>query len=70
MEAQRCDVKTLEGCSEKEQAFLGKQKDKDAAGLEKELARLTGMEGGKMKPDLLVWLQKRINLLRKLKDEL
>lgn len=70
VEAQRCDVKTLEGCSDKEQGFIAKQKDKDAAGLEKELTRLTGMEGGKMKPDLLVWLQKRIHLLRKLKDEL
>merc|ERR1712146_263553 len=68
--AVRCDVVSKEGCSERELAFIEKQSAKDAAGLQKELDRLNGMKGGKMKPELAQWLTKRITLLTKLKDEL
>eukprot|EP00621_Florenciella_sp_RCC1693_P014556 CAMPEP_0182532098 /NCGR_PEP_ID=MMETSP1323-20130603/10863_1 /TAXON_ID=236787 /ORGANISM="Florenciella parvula, Strain RCC1693" /LENGTH=226 /DNA_ID=CAMNT_0024741779 /DNA_START=46 /DNA_END=726 /DNA_ORIENTATION=+ len=68
--ASRCDVVTKEGCNEKEVAFIAKQSVKDAAGLQKEVDRLNGMKGGKMKPELAQWLTKRITLLSKMKDEL
>lgn len=68
--AWKCDVKTLAGCSDKEQAFLAKQAGKDSAALTTELARLEGMRGNKMKPELSVWLGKRIKMLGKLKEEL
>eukprot|EP00622_Pseudochattonella_farcimen_P003225 FR738352.1.p1 GENE.FR738352.1~~FR738352.1.p1 ORF type:complete len:242 (+),score=30.38 FR738352.1:54-728(+) len=68
--AQRCDIKTREGCSEKEVGFLDKHKEKDLPALQKEIDRLNGMSGSKMKPELAQWLTKRVSLLGKLKDEL
>eukprot|EP00421_Protoceratium_reticulatum_P055018 CAMPEP_0168493816 /NCGR_PEP_ID=MMETSP0228-20121227/70912_1 /TAXON_ID=133427 /ORGANISM="Protoceratium reticulatum, Strain CCCM 535 (=CCMP 1889)" /LENGTH=81 /DNA_ID=CAMNT_0008510607 /DNA_START=52 /DNA_END=295 /DNA_ORIENTATION=- len=68
--ASRCDVKTLEKCTEKQKDYIGKQKGKGKEKVEGELKRLEGMKGGQMKEDKLSWLNKRIKLLGKLKDEL
>mmetsp|Transcript_83319 Transcript_83319/g.269514 ORF Transcript_83319/g.269514 Transcript_83319/m.269514 type:complete len:108 (+) Transcript_83319:3-326(+) len=68
--ASRCDVKTLEGCSEKEKGYLEKQKAKNKDQVGGELKRLQGMAGGKMKEDKLTWLNARVKLLQKLHDEL
>jgi len=68
--ASRCDVKTLEGCKDKEKEYIAKQKEKPKEKVETELKRLTGLKSGKMKDDKLSWLNQRINLLGKLKDEL
>ena len=48
-----CDVETLEGCSEKQAAFVTKFKDATAAAAE--LKRLNGMNAKSMKPELADW---------------
>ena len=68
--AQRCDIKTKEGCSDKEKAFLAKQASKSVKELDSEIKRLNGMQGAKMSPDAATWLGTRVRLLGKLKDEL
>eukprot|EP00041_Stephanoeca_diplocostata_P038472 m.1518620 g.1518620 ORF g.1518620 m.1518620 type:complete len:230 (-) comp25221_c3_seq11:4919-5608(-) len=71
--AQRCDPKTLEGCDDKEKAFLEKVEskfggDKDKVGAE--LKRLEGMKAKKMTEDKQKWMMRRINLLQKVHEEL
>merc|ERR1711988_1405797 len=70
VDAITCEPSTLEGCNDKEKAFVAKMKDKDAEGLKKELKRLEGMKGGSMKPELQVWMARRINVLTKMTKEL
>merc|ERR1712232_691415 len=54
--ASRCDVVTLEGCTDKEKAYVEKQKPKGKEKVAAELERLKGMRGGSMKEDMLNWL--------------
>ena len=68
--AVRCDVKTLDGCGEKEKAYVEKQKAKGADAIAAEHSRLSKMSGGGMKPELAAWLSARVSLLQKMKDEL
>jgi FKBP-type peptidyl-prolyl cis-trans isomerase FklB len=71
--ASKCDVKTYEGCSEKESDYLKKKADASSAAIADEIKRLTGMSGQKMADDKKAWLTARVNLLNKLKatkDEL
>lgn len=68
--ASRCDVKSKEGCSAKEKEYLEKQQGKSQEQLEAEIKRLNGLKGGSMKEDKLSWLNSRLKLLGKLKDEL
>merc|ERR1719482_2286175 len=68
--ASRCNVKTLEGCDEKETKYIEGKRSLDKAVLETELARLKGLGGKKMAPAQQSWLSKRVNLLNKLKVEL
>merc|ERR1719162_2485683 len=68
--ASRCDVATLEGCTDKEKAYVEKQKPKGKDKVTAELERLKGMRGGPMKEDMLSWLNARTKLLEKMKDEL
>merc|ERR1719191_1517712 len=71
--ASRCDVKTLEGCKDKEKDYIEKQSGKGADKVAGELKRLQGMRGEQMKPDKLQWLEARVKLLEKMdkvKDEL
>jgi len=68
-----CSVATGAGCSDKEASFIGKWKAKSTEDATKDLARLQGMTGGTMKPELKKWLKQRIGILKQLsggKDEL
>lgn len=64
--ALKCDAATGDLCDEKELAFIEKMKTKDSAAVAKELARISGMTGGKMKPDLKAWLARRIAILKQM----
>jgi len=68
--ASKCDVKTLEGCNEQESKYVEAKKGLDAAALQAEVDRLTGMTSKKMAPKQASWITKRIKLLGKLKEEL
>ena len=68
--ASRCDVKSLEGCDEKESKYITSKKALGSAEIAAEIKRLEGMQGKAMAPDKAAWISKRANLLRKLKDEL
>lgn len=70
--AERCDVETLKGCSDKAKAYVEKQKKGGAEKMKSELKRLEGMTAGTMKEDAKNWLMSRVGLLKKLsaKDEL
>merc|ERR1711874_402119 len=65
--AERCDVKTLVGCNDKQKTYVDKQKATGKAKVEAELKRLTGMQSNSMKEENKVWLLQRKNLLTKLK---
>merc|ERR1740133_254005 len=69
--ADRCDIDTLKGCSDKQKAYVEKQQKATADKRKTELKRITGMTGA-MKPEAKDWLNSRIKLLTKLnkKDEL
>ena len=62
-----CDVEKPDTCSEKAQKYITKWKAKEAADVEKEAARLEGMMGSSMAPDLKKWLRERRQVLRQLK---
>jgi len=68
--ASRCDVTTLEKCSDKEKEYIAKQTEKGKDKIASELKRLEGMRGSQMKEDKLSWLNSRIKLLGKMKEEL
>jgi hypothetical protein len=70
-----CDPKDESGCNDKEKEYIAKIAKKhggDATKLGAELKRLEGMKEKKMKPELSVWLARRVNILSKLtsKEEL
>merc|ERR1712048_887124 len=67
--ASKCDVGSLQGCTDKEKEYVEKQKPKGKDKVAAELTRLSGMRGGDMKEDKLNWLNARIKLLEKMKDE-
>ena len=52
------------GCNDKETSFLEKIKSWDKAKFGKEKNRLESMKDGKMKPDLLAWIERRIHILK------
>ncbi|CAE7382380.1 MIP [Symbiodinium natans] len=70
--ADRCDIETLKGCSDKAKTYIEKQNKLTADKRKAELKRLEGMKGNDMKEDNKNWLMSRIGLLKKLttKDEL
>jgi FKBP-type peptidyl-prolyl cis-trans isomerase FklB len=73
--ASKCDVKTLDKCSEKESDYITKKKALTAEALLAEEKRLEGMKGKKMSPEASSWLSKRLTLIGKMaelkrKDEL
>jgi len=72
--ASKCDVKTYEGCAEKETAYLKGKAELSLEAISAEVKRLTGMSGKAMSTDKKAWLSKRLFLLNKLevakKDEL
>merc|ERR1712070_986849 len=71
--ASKCDVKTMEGCKDKEKEYVEKMKGKGKEKVGSELKRLTKMRGEAMSEDKLGWLNQRVKLLEKMekiKDEL
>lgn len=62
----KCTVEDTSGCSEKETKYMAKMQAKGAEDVAKQLARLEGMKGGSMKPDLKKWLLQRIAILKQL----
>lgn len=68
-----CNVQTLENCDEKQEAFVKKQRERAAqepGTIDQEIQRLMGMKAKKMTDDLAGWLNQRIVLLQRMKDEL
>lgn len=61
-----CSVDTKEGCDEREVKYIAKMASKSSAEVASQLARLEKMQDASMKPELLVWLQKRKKILRQL----
>merc|ERR1719203_107725 len=70
--AERCDIDTKKGCSEKQVKYLEKQGQATKEKRASELKRLGGMAGGEMKAEARTWINSRISMLKKLvtKDEL
>eukprot|EP00521_Asterionellopsis_glacialis_P018864 CAMPEP_0195330320 /NCGR_PEP_ID=MMETSP0708-20121125/11973_1 /TAXON_ID=33640 /ORGANISM="Asterionellopsis glacialis, Strain CCMP134" /LENGTH=225 /DNA_ID=CAMNT_0040398587 /DNA_START=59 /DNA_END=736 /DNA_ORIENTATION=+ len=67
--AVKCDPVTKKLCDEKELAYIEKIEKKHEGSKEKlkaEADRLTKMTGSKMKPELQVWLTRRLSILTKL----
>jgi len=62
----KCQVSDPKGCSDKEKKFIETMQAKDADARKKELARLSGMKAGSMKPELKQWLVQRQNILKQL----
>ena len=62
----KCDAKDPEGsgCDDQEIAYVAKMIAKGGEAVEKELARLEGMQGSAMKADKKAWLAKRVNILK------
>ena len=67
--ANKCDVKTLEGCTEKESTYVTGKKALGKDAIVTELKRLDGMASKPMSTDKKAWLSKRQILLKNLKDE-
>jgi hypothetical protein len=61
-----CDSLSGAGCSEKELEFISKWKSQDQSSLNKEQARLNGMNPQKLKPDLAKWLKQRKTIIKQL----
>lgn len=61
-----CAADTGAGCGDKELKYIGKWKSKSAEDVAAQAARLAGMSGGKMKPDLLKWIKQRQAILKQL----
>mmetsp|Transcript_21288 Transcript_21288/g.40064 ORF Transcript_21288/g.40064 Transcript_21288/m.40064 type:complete len:235 (+) Transcript_21288:46-750(+) len=64
--AERCDIDTLKGCSDKAKAYVEKMTKGTAQKRKDELKRLQGMESNSMKEENKGWLMQRIGLLKKL----
>jgi len=62
-----CKVATKAGCSDKETKFITLWQGKnDAALVDKQIKRLTGMKGGSMKAELKEWINQRLAILKQL----
>ena len=68
----KCDVSTLEGCTDKEKGYIEKMSAKDSADRVKQIERLSKMSGESMKAELKAWLRQRLHILNSLeaKEEL
>lgn len=62
----QCDVADPSSCDEKEQGYITKMQAKTAEEVQAQLTRLEAMKGSDMKPELKVWLMKRLAILKQL----
>lgn len=68
--AVKCDVKTLEGCNDKESKYVTAKRGLAVGEIESEITRLDGMQKKSMAAAQAGWVQRRLFLLQKLKAEL
>eukprot|EP00302_Diacronema_sp_CCMP2436_P016534 CAMPEP_0179855988 /NCGR_PEP_ID=MMETSP0982-20121206/10864_1 /TAXON_ID=483367 /ORGANISM="non described non described, Strain CCMP 2436" /LENGTH=250 /DNA_ID=CAMNT_0021742185 /DNA_START=221 /DNA_END=974 /DNA_ORIENTATION=- len=61
--APRCDVGTLEGCTEEESKYVAKQQARIAPERAAEIKRLQGLVGTKAAPAKVAWIRARLHLL-------
>jgi hypothetical protein len=61
-----CSVKTGQGCSDKEQTYMGKWKEKPLDEVKSQMTRLENMDSGKMAPHLKAWIGQRLAILKQL----
>jgi len=64
-----CSLEERDGCNEKENKFIETMKEKGADAIAKQIERLEGMKGKKMKPALAGWLKTRLRLLNEMAGE-
>ncbi len=62
----KCNIADGEGCTDKENAYIEKMKAKSSEDRIKQVKRLEGMAGDKMKAELKEWLRQRLHILRML----
>ena len=62
--AAKCFLDDQEGCTDKEKKYIAKMQAKSAEDVAKQTARLDGMKGGSMKPELKAWLSQRLAILK------
>jgi len=62
----RCDIEDPASCDDKEQGYITKMKAKTADEIAAQITRLEGMKGSDMKPELKVWLMKRLAILKQI----
>ena len=63
-----CDAPSKENCNEKETQYLEKIAAWDADKKTKEVARLTKMLSGNMKPELMEWIKRRLHVLNQVTE--
>lgn len=63
-----CNVVDKEGCSAKESKYIDKWANgkKPLEDVNKQVTRLEGMLGGKMKPSLMTWIKQRLAVLKQI----
>lgn len=64
-----CRILDGAGCSEKEKGYIEKMKEKSAVELAAQAERLEKMKGSSMKPELALWLSKRLKILKQLSEK-
>ena len=64
----KCQADSGEGCTDKEKGYIEKMKAKPAEEHKTQLARLKGMAGKSMAPELKKWVGQRINILTQLAE--
>jgi len=63
----KCSILQMEGrCNDKEKKFITLMQGKAKPDWEKQVARLSKMAGGDMKPELKLWIWQRLRLLKQL----
>ena len=65
----KCDVSDAQArCSAKELAYVEKMKSASAGDVAAALARLQGMQGSSMKPELKQWIVQRMHILKQIQQ--
>jgi hypothetical protein len=62
--APKCLIDDTSECTDKEKKYIVKMQAEDAKKVAKQLKRLEGMKGGRMKAELKQWVAERINILK------
>merc|ERR1711862_365043 len=65
----KCDVESSENCSEKEQGYIKKMREKPNDFRKGQIKRLEGIQDTEMKPELKSWLFSRLHILKELERE-